>query len=151
MWGLFSFPGGSVVNIPPANAGNVSSIPGSGRSPGEGNGNPLQDSCLENLTDRGAWRATVHGVANESDRTEQLILSLSHQKTLKQNKTLPCSQIKGKEGGPCGAWRKRGCRCVFPAPACSQDLWEKLKQVWKLCLLMKPEEDEDVGGLHFSS
>ena len=43
--------------------GDVGSIPGSGRSPGEGNGNPLQYSCLENPTDRGAWRATGHGVA----------------------------------------------------------------------------------------
>ena len=45
------------------NAGNLSSIPGSGRSPGEGNGNPLQDSCLGDPMDRGAWRALVHGVA----------------------------------------------------------------------------------------
>ena len=46
----------------PANAGNTSSVPGSGRSPGEGNGYPLQCSCLGNSMDRGAWRATVHGV-----------------------------------------------------------------------------------------
>ena len=45
------------------NAGDLDFIPGSGRSPGEGNGNPLQYSCLENPMDRGAWRATVHGVA----------------------------------------------------------------------------------------
>ena len=57
------FPDGSVVKNPPANAGDVSSIPGSGRSPGEGHGNPLQYSCLGNPTDRGAWQATVHGVA----------------------------------------------------------------------------------------
>ena len=44
-------------------AGDQGVIPGSGRSPGEENGNPLQYSCLENLMDRGAWRATVHGVA----------------------------------------------------------------------------------------
>ena len=46
-------------------ARTVGSIPGSGRSPGEGNGNPLQYSCLRNPTDEGAWRATVHGVAKE--------------------------------------------------------------------------------------
>ena len=45
------------------NVGDLGSIPGSGRSPGEGNGNPLQYSCLENFMDRGAWQATVHGVA----------------------------------------------------------------------------------------
>ena len=45
------------------NAGDLGSIPGSGRSPGEGNDNPLQYSCLENPMDRGAWQATVHGVA----------------------------------------------------------------------------------------
>ena len=52
-----------MVKNPSANAGDVNSIPESGRFPGEGNGNPLQDSCLENSTDRGAWWATVHAVA----------------------------------------------------------------------------------------
>ena len=56
------FPGGSVVRNLPANAGDMDSIAGSGRSPGEGNGNPLQYSYLGNPTDRGAWWATVHGV-----------------------------------------------------------------------------------------
>ena len=54
-----------MVKNPPASAGNTgdaSSIPGSGRSPGGGNGNPLQYSFLENPMDRGAWQATVHGV-----------------------------------------------------------------------------------------
>ena len=55
-----------VKNLP-ANAGEVGSMPGSGRSPGEGNGNPLQYSCLENPMDSGAWGATVHGVTEESD------------------------------------------------------------------------------------
>ena len=57
------FPGGSEDKASACNAGDLGSIPGLGRSPGEGNGNPLQYSCLENPMDRGAWRATVHGVA----------------------------------------------------------------------------------------
>ena len=57
-----SFPGGSLVKNPPANAGDVSSVLGSGRSPGEENGNSLQYSCLGNPIDRGVWWATVHGV-----------------------------------------------------------------------------------------
>ena len=55
------------VKDPPASAGDVRSIPGPERSPGEGNGNPLQYSCLGNPMDRGAWWATVHGVAKGSD------------------------------------------------------------------------------------
>ena len=61
-----SFPGSLEVKNLPANAEgarNVGSVSGLGRSPGEGNGNPLQYSCLENSTDRRAWQATVHGVA----------------------------------------------------------------------------------------
>ena len=57
------FSGGWAVKNLPANTGDVGSIPGSGRSPGEGNGNSFQCSCLENPTDRGAWWATVHGAA----------------------------------------------------------------------------------------
>ena len=60
-----SFPGGSVVKKLPANAGDMGSVLGLGRSPGEGNDNPLQYPCLENPMDRGAWRATVHGVTKE--------------------------------------------------------------------------------------
>ena len=60
------FPSDSVVKNPPANLGDLSLIPGSGRSPGEGNGNPLQYSCLGNPMDRGAGWATVHEVKKES-------------------------------------------------------------------------------------
>ena len=62
MW-TRGFPCSSVGKESACNAGDLGSIPGSGRSPGEGNGNPLQYSCLENPMDRGAWQATVHGVA----------------------------------------------------------------------------------------
>ena len=54
-------------DYPPANAGNMDLIPGSGRPPGDKNGNPLQYSCLENSRDRGACWAIVHGFENESD------------------------------------------------------------------------------------
>ena len=63
------FPVGSVVKNPPANAEDEGLIPGSGRSPGEGNGTLLQHSYLENSMDRGAWWAMVHGVAKELDMT----------------------------------------------------------------------------------
>ena len=59
-WG---FPGGSDCKASACNAGDPGSIPESGRSPGEGNGNPLQYSCLDNSMDEGAWWATVHGFA----------------------------------------------------------------------------------------
>ena len=66
------FPSDSVIKKLPANAEDVSSIPGSGRSLGKGDGNPLQYYCLRNPMDKGAWWATVHGVTKESDPTEQL-------------------------------------------------------------------------------
>ena len=69
------FPGGLVDKESAYNAEDLGSVPGLGRSPGEGNGNPLQDSCLKNSVDRGAWQATVHGVTKELDTTEQLTLS----------------------------------------------------------------------------
>ena len=66
---LMSISGQAVVKNPPTNAGDTGLIPRSGRFPGEGNGNPLHYSCLENPTDRGAWRAIVYGVTKESDTT----------------------------------------------------------------------------------
>ena len=60
---MYNFPGGSDGKASVYNAGDLGSSPGLGRSPGEGNGNPLQYCCLENPTDRGAWYVTVYGVA----------------------------------------------------------------------------------------
>ena len=65
---ILGFPGGSEIKASACNAGDLLSIPGPGRSPGEGNGNPLQYYCLENSMDGGAWWATVHGVANSRTR-----------------------------------------------------------------------------------
>ena len=71
------FPGGSVVKKkkkknPPANAGDVGLIPGSERSPREGNGNPLQDSCLDKPMDKGAWQSTVHGATQSQPQQKQV-------------------------------------------------------------------------------
>ena len=69
---LRGFPGGSEVKASASNVGDLGSIPGSGRSPGEGNGNPFQYSCLENPMDGGAWWATVHWVAKSQTRLRDL-------------------------------------------------------------------------------
>ena len=69
---IHDFPGGSDDKASAYNMGDPGSIPGSSRCPGEGNGNTLQHSCLENPMDRGAWQAIIHGIANESDTTKQL-------------------------------------------------------------------------------
>ena len=71
------FRGGSVVKNPLPSAGDRSSIHGLERSPGEGNDNPLQYSCLENPMDRGAWQAKVHGVEKELDMISEHMLNLS--------------------------------------------------------------------------
>ena len=80
------FPGGSVVKNPPATAGDMDSIPGSRRFPGDGNGNPLQHSCLGNPMNRGAWRATVHGAAKGWTRLNMYTCMLGH--------LLNCSELQ---------------------------------------------------------
>ena len=78
------FPGSTAVKNPPVNAGDTGdpgSVPGSGRYPGEGNGDPLQYSCLGNTMDRGAWRATIHGVAKELDTTKQAGIKIAGRNT----------------------------------------------------------------------
>ena len=67
-----NFPSGSEVKASACNAGDLGLIPGSGRSPGEGNGNPLQYSCLENTMDGGAWWAAVYGVAQSRTQLKWL-------------------------------------------------------------------------------
>ena len=83
---LRGFPGGAEVKLSACNVGDLGSIPLLGISPGEGNGNPLQYSCLENLMDRGAWWATVHRVAKSQTRLKQL--GMHAEDTLK-----PCQKI----------------------------------------------------------
>ena len=90
MWG---FPGGSYGKESSCNIGDLGSIPGSGRSPGERNGTPLQYSCLGNPMDRGAWWAIVHGAA-ESDMTEQQTHTFLFVKSDAHIPCIPGSQIK---------------------------------------------------------
>ena len=94
---FFDFPGGPDGKASVYNAGDPDSVRGSGRSPGEGNGNPLQYSCLENAMDRGAWQATVRGVSTVSDTTWRLnnttvtvntMMFLSPRKTLSKSLNL---------------------------------------------------------------
>ena len=72
------FPGGSEVKASACNVGDLGSIPGSGRSPGEGNGNPLQYSCLENPMDGGAWWATVHRVVKSRTRLSDFTFTFTY-------------------------------------------------------------------------
>ena len=103
-----------VVRNPPANVGDirdVGSVSGSGRSPGEGHGNPLQYFCLENPMNRGAWWATVHGEAKESDTTEMTASTYSgvHAKMAEMS----------NYNGPHRAWK---VRIIYHLPLCKKML-----------------------------
>ena len=102
------FPGGSEVKVSASNVGDLGSIPESGRSPGEGNGNPLQYSCLENPMDGGAWWATVHGVA-ELDTTEWLHYHYKDQ----GRAALPCLIPRDSKGL---AWEQTSQSILSPHP-----------------------------------
>ena len=95
------FPGGSVVKNLPDNARASGLIPGSGRSPGEGNGNPLQYSCLGNPMDRGAWRAIVHGITKELDVTWQ------------PNNNIKCTRPRVSANVNCELWVITMGQCRF--------------------------------------
>ena len=111
VWG---FPGGSVVKNLPANAGateDMGSIPGSRRSPGEGNGNLLQYSSLENFMDSGAWQATVHGVAK--NQTQEW---LTHTQSLAKGKYNYHILIKKWRVVICMSYTTWKSKCLFHFP-----------------------------------
>ena len=107
-----------VVKNPPANAGNkyVGSISGSGRSPGEGHGNPLQYSCLGNPMDRGAWWATVHGVTKSQTWLKQLGMHV--QRTIRGG----CSVHIHKTSTRLRAVPWLRCKLPFPNYKCKQEI-----------------------------
>ena len=95
------FPDGATVKNLPADTGDTSLIPGLGRSPGKGSGNPLQYSCLENPMDRGGWQATVHGVVSGSFHFQFCLFRLSVSSSsvsfgdlfLSRNFSIPCKLL----------------------------------------------------------
>ena len=94
-----------MLKNPLANSGDIrnrSSIPGSGRSPGDGNGNPLQYSCLENPRDRGAWWATVHGVPKSQTQLSDFPFTLHFHALEKEMATHSSSCLENPRDG--GAW-----------------------------------------------
>ena len=86
------FPGGSDGKASACNVGDPGSIPGPGRTPGEGNGNPLQYSCLKNSMDGGAWWATVHGIAKGQTRLSDFTFTFTEEE---------------KEPGGLWGWKRR--------------------------------------------
>ena len=94
------FPGGSEVKASACNAGDLGSIPGSRRSPGEGNGNPLQCSCLENPMDGGAWWATVHGIAKSRTRLSDFTFTFLLECLLSKRQAITSVDKNVKKGEP---------------------------------------------------
>ena len=95
---MIDFPGGSVVKNPPANAGDVGSILGSGRSPGEGSSNPCQYSYLGNPMDREAWLATVHGVTESWTKLS--------------NSSVTTREIKLMDGSRKNTWKRQARKTI---------------------------------------
>ena len=91
------FPGGSDSKASAYNVGDPVSIPGWGKSPGEGNGNPLQYSCLENPIDGGAWWATVHGVAKSQTRLNDFTSEVNMEKAMAPHSSTFAWKIPGME------------------------------------------------------
>ena len=108
------FPGGSVVKNPPANVGDMGLIPGLGRSPGGGNGNPHQYSCLENPMDRGAWQAPQGPAGHFKD----LCLLLKSKVNSKILKALAPGDITRLRGSYMGNLEKVGSRGSTSLPPC---------------------------------
>ena len=104
-------PGGSEVKASACNAGDLGLIPGLGRSPGEGNGNPLQYSCLENPMDRGAWWATVHGVAKSRTQLSDFTSGWAEACRLQ-----PTAQKRGREDLPHARGQGRQLGGATPHP-----------------------------------
>ena len=106
-----------VVKNPPANAGDSGWIPGWGRVPGEGHVNPLQDSCRENPTDGGAWRATVHGVTKSQTRLSTELMQPTRMQLILSSPDYPCRQnVQEQHGGRGSRGSNRDTLLCIPPP-----------------------------------
>ena len=113
-----------VVKNLPANSGDAGSMPGSGKSPAEGHGNPLQCSCLENPMDRGAWRATVHKVAKSQTRLKQLSNAACTQSPSNLNRSAYPQQQTGCHGGRRCIQRSESSCCLGKESSHYWDSWK---------------------------
>ena len=113
--GLRGLPGGSVAKNPPANSEDLGSISGWGRSPGEGNGNTLQYSCLGNPIDRGTRRATVHGISKSGQVSMRVARGSASWHREPRSPELPAPVPDG-ECPPCPWGWRRGCAAPGPQP-----------------------------------
>ena len=100
LYNMKDFPGGSDSKVPVCNAADLGLFPGLGRSPGEGNGTPLQYSCLENPMDRGAWWATVHEFAKSWTQLRDSTFFLSHYEKVVCNLCILKSNLSPSLGIP---------------------------------------------------
>ena len=127
--------GGSEVKASASNAGDLGSINGLGRSPGEGNGNPLQYSCLDNPMEGGAWQATVRGV-EKSDRTERLHFHFQRENHASEKYNREKKEyIKAVYCHSAYLTYMQSTSCEMPGQMThigNQDCWEKYQQP-KIC------------------
>ena len=113
------FPGGSDGEESTCSVGDLGLIPGSGRSPGEGNGNPLQCSCLENPMDRGALQATVHGIIKSQTRLSDFTFTFNRNTQPSAHKESFCSTVCGYKDVGTWDWTSGQCpatAAAIPAP-----------------------------------
>ena len=147
---IWGFPGGCMVKDPATNAGDLCSIPWSGRSPGGGHGNPLSISCLENPMDRGAWRATIYRVTESGTWLKWLSM---HALTL----TFVTCRVK-HEASLTAHLIVRLSHSVFAAPrkwvlrgvsVCGVLLWNSCQQQEEVWVVVKPSKTWQFVGILF--
>ena len=150
---VIRFPDGSDCKECVCSEGELGSIPGPRRHPGEGNGNPLQSSCLENPMDAGAWQTTVHGGEKQSDMTEWLHFHLQVCSSLSSKEQAPfnfmasvtiCSDFGVQENKVCCCFH---CFLIYLLRSDGIRCHDEFSECWVLSLLFSPRGS--LVPLHF--